>query len=135
MGAIDQIKYNNENNNDEDIKDKYIKEDDLKEFDKEIEMLSEEKKAKVSKFRDVVKDDVRQKFGDILQEISEELKLPEGDVDQDEAMKAMSATLDQLVSKLAGSSEKMKEVQKHVSDLKKVTEEVTEKSLNLKRDG
>merc|ERR1719369_2351897 len=96
--AIEKIKSNND--------------DDLKEFDKEIEKMSEEKKVKAAKFRDIVKDDVREKFGDILQEISDELKLPEGDVDQDEAISAMSATLDQLIAKLAGTGDKMKEVQK-----------------------
>ena len=43
---------------------------------------------------------MREKFSDILKEVSDELELPEGDVDQDEAMRSMSELLDQLVSKL-----------------------------------
>lgn len=106
--------------------------EEMKEFNKEVEEMSEEKKIKVAKFRDIVKDDVREKFSDILKEVSDELNLPDGDVDQEEAMRAMSATLDQLVSKLAGSSDKMKDVQKQIVDLKK---EVAGETVDLKRDG
>ena len=119
--AIDEIKANND--------------EETKELDKELKNMSDEKKIKVSKFRDIVKDDVREKFSDILKEVSEELELPDGDVDQAEAMKAMSTTLDQLISKLAGNSDKMKEVQKQIIDLKKVAVLASNEATNLKRDG
>jgi len=89
----------------------------------------------VAKFKDIVKDDVREKFSDILKEVSDELELPEGDVDQDEAMKSMSELLDQLVSKLAGPSDKMAGVKKQALELKKAAEAVASESVNLKRDG
>jgi len=109
--------------------------EDLKEFNKEIESLTEEKKVKVAKFRDIVKDDVREKFSDILKEVSDELRLPDGDVDQEEAINEMSATLDQLITKLAGPTEKVEGIHKHVMNLKKAAEEASEEALNLKRDG
>merc|ERR1719370_1699391 len=107
----------------------------MMEFSKEVESLPEEKRIKVAKFKDIVKDDVREKFSDILKEVSEELELPEGDVDQDEAMKSMSELLDQLVSKLAGPSEKMAGVKKQALELKQAAEAVASESVNLKRDG
>merc|ERR1712037_860223 len=88
-----------------------------------------------AKFKDIVKDDVREKFSDILKEVSDELELPEGDVDQDEAMRSMSELLDQLVSKLAGPSEKMAGVKKQALELKQAAEAVASESVNLKRDG
>lgn len=109
--------------------------EELKEFNKEIESLTEEKKVKVAKFRDIVKDDVREKFSDILKEVSEELRLPDGDVDQEEAINEMSATLDQLITKLAGPTEKVEGIHKHVMNLKKAAEEASEEAVNLKRDG
>merc|ERR1719317_1275958 len=72
----------------------------------------------LDKFRDVVKDDVREKFSEILKEVSDELDLPEGDVDKDEAMAAMTETLDKLMTKLAGTGDKA----------------ATDDLLNLKRD-
>merc|ERR1719411_1511848 len=105
------------------------------EFSKEVENLPEEKRIKVAKFKDIVKDDVREKFSDILKEVSDELELPEGDVDQDEAMRSMSELLDQLVSKLAGPSEKVAGVKKQALALKQAAEAVASESVNLKRDG
>merc|ERR1719480_470037 len=100
-------------------------------FDKEIENLSDEKIKTAAKFRDVVKDDVREKFSEILKEVSEELDLPEGDVDKDEAMAAMTETLDQLMNKLAGAGDK---IHKHVHNLKKVSRDkvATDELVNLK---
>ena len=109
--------------------------EEMMEFSKEVESLPEEKRIKVAKFKDIVKDDVREKFSDILKEVSDELELPEGDVDQDEAMKSMSELLDQLVSKLAGPSEKMAGVKKQALELKQAAEAVASESVNLKRDG
>ena len=116
--------------------------EEMMEFSKEVESLPEEKRIKVAKFKDIVKDDVREKFSDILKEVSDELELPEGDVDQDEAMRSMSELLDQLVSKLAGPSEKMAEVKKQALEVKKqalelkqAAEAVASESVNLKRDG
>ena len=89
-----------------------------------------------AKFRDVVKDEIRDNFQDILKEVSEELDIPEGDVDKDEAMAAMSQTLDQLMNKLSGAGEKLEHVQKTVDDLKKLSEnkEETDELASLKRD-
>merc|ERR1719151_310295 len=109
--------------------------EEMMEFSKEVESLPEEKRIKVAKFKDIVKDDVREKFSDILKEVSDELELPEGDVDQDEAMRSMSELLDQLVSKLAGPSEKMAGVKKQALELKQAAEAVASESVNLKRDG
>merc|ERR1719234_718437 len=109
--------------------------EEMMEFSKEVENLPEDKRIKVAKFKDIVKDDVREKFSDILKEVSDELELPEGDVDQDEAMKSMSELLDQLVSKLAGPSDKMAGVKKQALELKKAAEAVASESVNLKRDG
>merc|ERR1719273_2885951 len=104
-------------------------------FSKEVDSMPEGKRIKVAKFKDIVKDDVREKFSDILKEVSDELELPEGDVDQDEAMKSMSELLDQLVSKLAGPSEKIAGVKKQALELKQAAEAVASGSVNLKRDG
>lgn len=106
-------------------------------FDKEVDALSDSGKKKVSKFRDIVKDDVREQFSDILKEVSEDLELPDGDVDKDEAMKAMGETLDQLIGKLSGAEDKIDKVQKHVMDLKKLSadQEETDNMVSLKRDG
>jgi len=109
--------------------------EEMLEFSKEVDSLPEEKRIKVAKFKDIVKDDVREKFSDILKEVSDELELPEGDVDQDEAMRSMSELLDQLVSKLAGPSEKMAGVKKQALELKQAAEAVASESVNLKRDG
>ena len=89
-----------------------------------------------AKFRDVVKDDVRDNFQDILKEVSEELNIPEGDVDKDEAMAAMSQTLDQLMNKLSGAGEKLEHVQKTVDNLKKLSGDktATDELVSLKRD-
>ena len=89
-----------------------------------------------AKFRDVVKDDVRDNFQDILKEVSEELNIPEGDVDKDEAMAAMSQTLDQLMNKLSGAGEKLEYVQKTVDNLKKLSGDktATDELVSLKRD-
>jgi len=110
--------------------------EEIASFNREIDQLSEEQEMKTAKFRDVIKDDVREKFGEILKEVSEELELPDGDSDKDEAMKAMGETLDQLIGKLAGSGDRLTKVQKHVSDLKKLTadQEETDKIVSLKRD-
>merc|ERR1719430_2709923 len=122
MLAIDQIKLNND--------------EELREFEQEIKAMPEEKRFRAQKFRDIVKDDVREKFSDILKEVSDELKLPDGDLNTGEAMKEMSATLDQLIAKLAGSSEKMKEIKKQVVDLKQAAHEASDDDVvNLKRDG
>ena len=89
-----------------------------------------------AKFRDVVKDEIRENFQDILKEVSEELDIPEGDVDKDEAMAAMSKTLDQLMNKLSGAGEKLEHVQKTVDNLKKLSDnkEATDDLVSLKRD-
>ena len=89
-----------------------------------------------AKFRDVVKDEIRENFQDILKEVSEELDIPEGDVDKDEAMAAMSQTLDQLMNKLSGAGEKLEHVQKTVDNLKKLSDnkEATDDLVSLKRD-
>merc|ERR1719234_2426825 len=47
----------------------------------------------------------------------------------------MSELLDQLVSKLAGPSDKMAGVKKQALELKKAAEAVASESVNLKRDG
>ena len=109
--------------------------EELLDFSKEVDSMPEGKRIKVAKFKDIVKDDVREKFSDILKEVSDELELPEGDVDQDEAMKSMSELLDQLVSKLAGPGEKMAGVKKQAMELKQAAEAVASESVNLKRDG
>ena len=44
--------------------------------------------ANAAKFRDVVKDNVREEFKDILKEVSEELDIPDGDVNKDEIGRA-----------------------------------------------
>ena len=121
MNAVEAIKLNAD--------------EEMMEFSKEVDSLPEEKRIKVAKFKDIVKDDVREKFSDILKEVSDELELPEGDVDQDEAMRSMSELLDQLVSKLAGPSEKIAGVKKQALELKQAAEAVASGSVNLKRDG
>jgi len=105
-------------------------------FDNELKKLSNQNIETAAKFRDVVKEDVREKFSEILKEVSEDLELPEGDVDKDEAMAAMTKTLDQLMNKLAGAGDKIHKVQKHVANLKQVSEdkEATDEMVNLKRD-
>jgi len=117
------------------IQEETLESEEMQTFDKEIGSLTEENIKTASKFRDVVKDDVREKFSDILKEVSAELELPEGDVDKDEAMAAMSATLDQLMNKLAGAGDKIEKVQKHVANIKKISEnkESTDE-MSLKRD-
>merc|ERR1719341_2977111 len=50
-------------------------------------------------------------------------------------MKSMSELLDQLVSKLAGPSEKMAGVKKQALELKQAAEADASESVNLKRDG
>lgn len=52
--------------------------------------ISRKDLATAAKFKDVVKDDVRNEFKDILKEVSEELDIPDGEVDKDEAMAAMT---------------------------------------------
>merc|ERR1719336_740711 len=75
-------------------------------------------------------------FSDILKEVSDELELPDGDVDPEEAMKTMSELLDQLISKLPGSSEKMEGVKKQARELKQAADKVAKESFDsLKRDG
>lgn len=105
-------------------------------FDEEIKELSKDNLHTAAKFRDVVKDDVREKFGEILKEVSEELDLPEGDVDKGEAMAAMTKTLDQLMNKLSGAGDKINKVQKHMASLKKGNADLSvgDQSVNLKRD-
>ena len=106
-------------------------EDEVKELDRELEAMTEEKRVKVAKFKDIVKEDVRERFSDILREVSEELELPGGEVEQEEAMQAMADTLDQLVAKLAGSSEQVEGVRRQVEDIKAAAADTTD----LKRDG
>merc|ERR1711973_400639 len=92
--------------------------------------------VKAAKFKDLVKDDVRDQFQDILKEVSEELEIPDGDVDKDDAMAAMTDTLDKLMDKLAGAGEKIDKVQQTVNNLKKISndKEATDEMLSLKRD-
>eukprot|EP00092_Neocalanus_flemingeri_P041159 GFUD01044817.1.p1 GENE.GFUD01044817.1~~GFUD01044817.1.p1 ORF type:complete len:956 (+),score=375.88 GFUD01044817.1:80-2947(+) len=118
------------------IEEEEILEEEDEIFGKEIENLSKENIETAAKFRDVVKDDVRHKFSDILKEVSKELELPEGDVDKDEAMAAMTKTLDQLMNKLSGAGEQIDKVQKHVADLKKISadKDGTDDMVSLKRD-
>jgi len=97
-------------------------------FEKELDQLTDDNIETAKKFRDVVKDDVKEKFSDILKEVSEELELPEGEVNKDEAMAAMSKTLDDLMGKLAGAGEKIDQVQKQVIDIKKISEQAKEAS-------
>ena len=52
--------------------------------------ISRKDLATAAKFKDVVKDEVRNEFKDILKEVSEELDIPDGEVDKDEAMAAMT---------------------------------------------
>ena len=78
----------------------------------------------------MVKDDVREEFQNILKEVSEELEIPDGDVNKDEAMAAMSETLDQLMSKLSGAGENLERVQKTVNNIKKISKE----ELSLRED-
>merc|ERR1719402_847945 len=123
LNAVDEIKANGGD-------------PEMAEFTKHIINLADDKKAKVEKFRDIVKDDVREKFSDILKEVSDELELPDGDVDPEEAMKTMSELLDQLISKLPGSSEKMEGVKKQARELKQAADKVAKESfVSLKRDG
>ena len=98
--------------------------------------ISRKDLATAAKFKDVVKDDVRNEFKDILKEVSEELDIPDGEVDKDEAMAAMTQTLDQLMNKLSGAGEKLEKVQKTVDNLKKISadKEATDEMLSLKRD-
>jgi len=98
--------------------------------------LPKEDLVKAAKFKDLVKDDVRDQFQDILKEVSEELEIPDGDVDKDEAMAAMTDTLDKLMDKLAGAGEKIDKVQQTVNNLKKISndKEATDEMLSLKRD-
>merc|ERR1719348_909010 len=105
-------------------------------FDDEIDEMSDKKIERAAKFRDIVKDDVREKFSEILKEVSNELDIPEGDVDKDEAMAAMTETLDKLMNKLSGAGDKIHNAQKHVANLKKVTEDkaATDDIVNLKRE-
>merc|ERR1719244_1189518 len=110
--------------------------DETQSFDEEINKLSNNNVEMAAKFRDVVKDDVREKFSEILKEVSEELDLPEGDVDKDEAMAAMTETLDKLMNKLAGTGDKIQNAQKQAASLRKITGDkaATDDILNLKRD-
>jgi len=105
------------------------------EFLDEISELSEDNLETAAKFKDVVKDDIRAKFKDILKEVSEELDIPDGDVDKDEAMAEMSQTLDRLMTKIAGTGKAIDRVQKNVDDLKEIAADkaVTDK-MSLKRD-
>jgi len=105
-------------------------------FDEEIDEMSDKNIERAAKFRDIVKDDVREKFSEILKEVSNELDIPEGDVDKDEAMAAMTETLDKLMNKLSGAGDKIHNAQKHVANLKKVTGDkaATDDIVNLKRD-
>lgn len=105
-------------------------------FNREVDKLSEARLSRAAKFRDVIKDDVREKFGEILKEVSDELELPDGDVDKDDAMKAMSETLDQLIGKLSVNGDRLNKVQKQVADLKKLTadQDETDRIASLRRD-
>jgi len=118
---------------------KYEEEEALEEsesINKEINELSNNNLEMAAKFRDVVKDDVREKFSEILKEVSDELDLPEGDVDKDEAMAAMTETLDKLMNKLAGTGDKIHNARKQAANIKKITGDkgATDDILNLKRD-
>merc|ERR1719244_598565 len=108
--------------------------DETQSFDEEINKLSNNNVEMAAKFRDVVKDDVREKFSEILKEVSEDLDLPE--VDKDEAMAAMTETLDKLMNKLAGTGDKIQNAQKQAASLRKITGDkaATDDILNLKRD-
>merc|ERR1719320_958460 len=124
-GELLNIKYEDE-----------LSQEESESIDDEISKLSNKNVEMAAKFRDVVKDDVREKFSEILKEVSDELDLPEGDVDKDEAMVAMTETLDKLMTKLAGTGEKINNAQKQAANLKKITGDkaATDDLLNLKRD-
>jgi len=124
-GELLNIKYEDE-----------LSQEETESIDDEISKLSNKNVEMAAKFRDVVKDDVREKFSEILKEVSDELDLPEGDVDKDEAMAAMTETLDKLMTKLAGTGEKINNAQKQAANLKKITGDkaATDDLLNLKRD-
>ena len=105
------------------------------EFMDEILELSEDNLETAAKFKDVVKDDIRAKFKDILKEVSDELDIPDGDVDKDEAMAEMSKTLDRLMTKIAGTGKAIDRVQKNVDDLKQITrDKAATDEMSLKRD-
>jgi len=122
----------------DDILMKIAEEDaEMLDFDKEVGELDHKKRVKVTKFKDLLKDDVRNEFGNILKEVSEELEIPDGDVDQNDALKAMGETLDQLMGKLTGTEVKIDKVQQKVKNIKEITQDENEinKILDLKRDG
>ena len=102
----------------------------------EVSELSQENLETAAKFKDVVKDDIRTQFKDILREVSEELDIPNGDVDEDEAMAEMSKTLDKLMTKIAGTGKAIDKAQKTVDHMKKAVleEEADTEDLSLKRD-
>lgn len=105
------------------------------EFMDEILELSEENVETAAKFKDVVKEDIRAKFKDILKEVSEELDIPDGDVDKDEAMAEMSKTLDRLMTKIAGTGKAIDRVQKNVDGLKQIAaDKAVTDEMSLKRD-
>jgi len=104
-------------------------------LDEASEELSDENLETASKFKDVIKDDIRTQFKDILKEVSEELDLSEGEVDRDEAMLEMSKTLDRLMTRIAGTGKAIDQAQKTVDLLKQEAREVPDTNeMSLKRD-
>merc|ERR1739838_571912 len=72
-----------------------------------------------AKVKDVVNKEMRHKFDDIFEEVSDEMDISDGEIDKDEVMAVMSKTLDELMSKLSGTGGKIDNVQKHIENFKK----------------
>jgi len=105
------------------------------EFLDEVAELSEENLETAAKYKDVVKEDIRTQFKDILKEVSEELDIPDSEVDEDDAMAEMSKTLDRLMTKISGTGKAIDRVQKYVDDMKQgAADEVETDEISLKRD-
>merc|ERR1719232_1122155 len=86
-----------------------------------------------AKFHDVFREDVKDQFEGILKEAAEELEIPGGDVDKDEAM---TDTLEEIMKKLAGAGDKIDNVQNSIDQLKKMggDDEDLHDDISLKRD-
>merc|ERR1719319_1504380 len=96
--------------------------DEMEEFDQKIDSLSGKEKQRLGKIRNVLKDDLKDQFAEILKEVKDDLDLEEADLDRDLAMDKLAETLDDLMGKLSGAEEKIDRVHKHVEKVKKMVD-------------
>lgn len=91
-----------------------------------------------AKVKDAVNKEMRHKFDDIFEEVSDEMDISDGEIDKEEVMAVMSKTLDELMSKLSGTGDKIDNVQKHIENFKKsksiIDESASDDAESLKRD-